>query len=443
MNTPDDRGATPKLTSTRELTAALKVLPHPVFILRAVRDPDGTVTELQYVFLNEACAQLLGQPAEPMIGRGLTEVFPSVRKLGIFDRYVAVLDSPSPVLFDVPWFQENGVEGSFRLTASRFDDGLLVSASDITDVTRARHEAEADRAALRATMDSLLDPHIRLVSVRDQSRQIVDFEYADANPAACTYDGIDYQDLIGRRMLDVFPGIVEAGLLDQYVRVVETGEPLVLDEFIYPVETMGGQNRNLDMRAARVGDGLSLTWRDVTDRHAEAKSLAESKEQYRLLAENASDVVMRLGPDRRFEWVSGSIANVLGWKAGDLLGHVIDEFIHPQELALLGHAVANTSPEETASAEFRFRRLDGSYRWVACHTRVKVDEDGTVVALVGGLVDIEDRKAVEAQELGRLEELERFQRLTVGRELKMIELKKEIESLKRLLPTSRNDPGRQ
>ena len=35
-----------------------------------------------------------------------------------------------------------------------------------------------------------------------------------------------------------------------------------------------------------------------------------------------------------------------------------------------------------------------------------------------------------AQELERLAELERFQRLTVGRELRMIELKKEIEDLR-------------
>ena len=43
----------------------------------------------------------------------------------------------------------------------------------------------------------------------------------------------------------------------------------------------------------------------------------------------------------------------------------------------------------------------------------------------------------------RLAELERFQRLTVGRELKMIELKKEIEYLKKLGPTEHGESDSQ
>jgi hypothetical protein len=50
---------------------------------------------------------------------------------------------------------------------------------------------------------------------------------------------------------------------------------------------MGGQDRYLDISAARVGDGLSYTWRDVTDRHVAAARLAQSQDRYRLLAENA------------------------------------------------------------------------------------------------------------------------------------------------------------
>ena len=57
--------------------------------------------------------------------------------------------------------------------------------------------------------------------------------------------------------------------------------------------------------------------------------------------------------------------------------------------------------------------------------------------------DITDRKKLEREiaevekETVRLEELEKFRKLTVGRELKMIELKKEIEELKSKLQNNR------
>ena len=74
---------------------------------------------------------------------------------------------------------------------------------------------------------------------------------------------------------------------------------------------------------------------------------------------------------------------------------------------------------------------------------MQAGEDGTPVAVVGGLVDISQRKAAEAAEQSRLAELEQFQRLAVGRELTMIELKKEIEYLRKFGPASRGDPGTQ
>jgi hypothetical protein len=54
--------------------------------------------------------------------------------------------------------------------------------------------------------------------------------------------------------------------------------------------------------------------------------------------------------------------------------------------------------------------------------------------VVGGFVDIANRKATEAREQERLAELEQFKQLTIGRELKMIMLKREIEDLKRGRP---------
>jgi len=394
---------------------------------------------------NPAAERLYGYSSEEVIGKPAVLLAPKDRAGEVHDIREKVKAGQHVEEFETMRVRKDGTVFPIWLTVSRVRDvdGVVVGTSvihrDLTAQKRAEQAVARDRDLLRATMDSLMDPHVLLEAVRDEAGQIVDFVYVDANPAACAYNGMDHRHLVGARLLDLQPGNIGSGLFDRYVRVVESGEPLVLDDIVYAQELLGGQERHYDVRAARVGDGLSYTWRDVTDRHAAAQWLAESEEHYRLLAENASDVVMRLGPDRRFEWVSGSVADVLGWPAPDLLGHVIDEFIRPEELAPFRHAIVDANAEKTASTEFRFRRSDGSYRWVLGHTRLKVDEDGAPEALVGGLIDIEARKTVEAHEVDRLETLERFQRLTLGRELKMIELKKEIESLRSLVHKDGDD----
>jgi hypothetical protein len=49
--------------------------------------------------------------------------------------------------------------------------------------------------------------------------------------------------------------------------------------------------------------------------------------------------------------------------------------------------------------------------------------------ILGWLLDITDRKMVEEEIKQKYEELNRFHKIAIGRELKMIELKKEINAL--------------
>ena len=402
----------------------------------------GTITSW-----NPAAERLFGYSGQEMIGNSGRLLTPEGRTDEMKTILAKVGAGQHIEHLETVRVRKDGTVFPASLTVSPICDtkGSVVGASaichDMTEQKRAEQLVEQDRVMLRATMDSLLDPHVLLEAVRDEAGQIVNFAFADANPAACEYARRTHDELIKMRLPDLFQNVAQPGsLVYQCRRVVETGEPLMLDDVVYTQELLG-QERHYDVRAARVGDGLSYTWRDVTDRQSAAEWVAESEEHFRLLAENASDVVMRLGADRRFGWVSGSVADVLGWRAEDLLGHVIDEFIHSDDLDQFGQAVAETSSEDTARMELRFRRSDGSYRWVLCHTRLKLDKDGARAALVGGLVDIEARKEVEAQEMDRLATLERFLQLTVGRELKMVELKKEIGRLRSLVHQDGDQDG--
>ena len=86
------------------------------------------------------------------------------------------------------------------------------------------------------------------------------------------------------------------------------------------------------------------------------------------------------------------------------------------------------------------RHQSGRLIDVLYNASVYKDESGKVLGVVAVARDVTAQKLALVElanlrsERERVAELEHFQRLTVGRELKMIELKKEIEELKRLIP---------
>lgn len=143
----------------------------------------------------------------------------------------------------------------------------ILSARSIQEEVCARGALEYERDMLRATWDSFLDPHVVVEAVRDHSGKIVDFVFIEANAAACAYNKTSRADLIGRRMMELLPAHEAFGLMDMYRNVIETGESLSLDNFAYPHDIYGSGERYYDIRAVKIGDALSYTWRDVTDRH--------------------------------------------------------------------------------------------------------------------------------------------------------------------------------
>ena len=75
------------------------------------------------------------------------------------------------------------------------------------------------------------------------------------------------------------PGI-KATLLDGCIRCLETGEPLILNDFSYDNEVLL-DTRRYDLRTTRATrTSIVLTWRDVTERFQAAKRPAESDERY-------------------------------------------------------------------------------------------------------------------------------------------------------------------
>jgi len=128
--------------------------------------------------------------------------------------------------------------------------------------------------------------------------------------------------------------------------------------------------------------------RDVTAQVKAEAGLAASEERYRLLAENASDIVWRTDNDAILEWVSPSVEAVLGWRQYEMVGRRITDLVHADDLHRVASAGSEVNAGERVSFEARYQGKDGGHRWLEVTARPVMDEDGVVVGRVGSCRDV-------------------------------------------------------
>lgn len=282
--------------------------------------------------------------------------------------------------------------------------GVVCGLRDVDELVGARTSAQADRARLRATLDSLVDPHAVLEAVRDATGRITDFLVVEANAAACEFNGRTHDELVGASLLGF--GSPASRLLSAYRHVVDTGESLILDDSSH-LDEQTGEERWFDIRGVRVDDWLSLTWRDVTDRHLAAAALAESERQYRLLAENASDIVLRLRAGV-VVWASPSLRHALGWHRADWEGRHLEEFVDAADLPVDLEAEPPAGGGSAGVCRFRVRDSSGGLHWVDSHAAPHVDDHGRRDGSTAALRLVDEQVAAEEELVRRA----RFDSLT-------------------------------
>jgi PAS domain S-box-containing protein len=179
---------------------------------------------------------------------------------------------------------------------------------------------------------------------------------------------------------------------------------------------------------------VNLYLRDVTDRRLFEVALRESEERLRLVTDNVLDMVSHVGLDGTFLWASPSHEVVLGYSPQTLVGSSAFSLVHPEDVARVRPAVDAAVREcRSERFEFRCRHAGGHYIQIEAVGRLLLDSAGTPVGAVLSSRDITGGKLLEEDLRRQAAELERFNRLAVGRELRMIELKRQINRLSRQL----------
>ena len=215
------------------------------------------------------------------------------------------------------------------------------------------------------------------------------------NPAAERILGYSSQEIIGKSVDVLIPkdradegkAILKKAKAGQPVLNVET-ERIRKDGTVFPVAVSVSPVRDVDGAIV----GTSTIARDRSEQVRADKMLADTSRQYRLLAENASDLVVMTSPDSVITWVSPSLTRSLGWAVEDLMGSRLLDLVHPDDAAAAAGSREAVHLGATPAGGFltRFRSKSGQYRWMSGVTTPVKDESGVVLGADSGLRDVED-----------------------------------------------------
>ncbi|MFC0408345.1 diguanylate cyclase [Roseomonas elaeocarpi] len=154
--------------------------------------------------------------------------------------------------------------------------------------------------------------------------------------------------------------------------------------------------------AAAVGLSMLLT-QELRRRQAAELAARRSGEQYRLLADNATDLIMRFDAGRVPRYVSPG-SRTLGLSPEELREVWSSDLVHPEDRESAEAPWHAAQEEGRSEATYRLRHRDGHYVWMeARYSRLPGDSGFTVVAR-----DVGKRKAVEIALQEANEELARL-----------------------------------
>lgn len=351
----------------RLLDGVLNTFLSGITAFEAIQSGSGDVIDFRVILVNDGALRLSGsQTREQMVGKTVTELFPQTREQGMLDHYLTVYRTGQSIrasnFYPVP---QRWVDLSIQKT----ENGLLVTYNDITEQKQAEAQLQQSAALLQSVLDGVQSGVASYITIRDEASQIIDFEIASANQPACQIMQRPVEQLIGQRMLTLFPSNRESGLFDRYVNVVETG---IKQQFEQEYQS-DGISAWFDIAAVKQSDGLVLTILDISDRKQAQLDLARQTDQLTAIFESSLNSIIALKAirddnglpvDFLMEAANGATLAMTGRTPAEIVGtRLLTTFPGISEagfLALYQRVVSSGNPERATQY---YRDENGLEAW--------------------------------------------------------------------------------
>jgi PAS domain S-box-containing protein len=396
-------------------------------------------TRLKFIYLSPSVERIMGFKPEQWVGTRLSSHFKKKEflKVGILTaKILKNYKTFTHITFETKMLNSKNDEVDIEISSKVLlnSQGKLIGIQGITRDIAERKKAEKILKDSKIKLQLLYDSSSDAIMLLDEKG------FFDCNEAALRLFGCTNREkFCSRHPADFSPPTQPDGT--DSMSYVGNNIAVALKEGSKRFEYLHRRSDGTDFPAEVLFDALMLEGKkvlqarvyDITEQKAAETALRESEEKIRMITASANDAIMMMDHKGNISYWNKAAEQMFGYTEEEVIGKDLHALLVPERFhadfskgfegfketgqgAALGKtlelaAVGKDGKEFPVGLSLSAVELKG--RWNA----------------IGLIRDITERKAAEEELKKRAGELEAFNKLAVDRELKMIELKKEINAL--------------
>jgi len=248
----------------------------------------------------------------------------------------------------------------------------------------------------QAKFKALFDNVSSGVAIYEARNDGEEFVFVDFNAAAEEIDHIKKEELVGKSVAEVFPGVKEFGLFDVFRRVYKTGTPEHHPISVYKDERIAGWRENYVYRLP--SGQIVAIYDDVSSRKHTELMTRMTDQCFRAIADYTYDWEVWVGPTSRVLWTNPAVKRVTGYSIKELMAmsDYPTRVVYEKDRDRMDRAYRSALKGSTGNdVEFRLARKDGKIIWAAKSWQPIYDDKGNSLGHRESIRDITARKEAE------------------------------------------------